>query len=227
MRRPSRSRACRHLADVRHRRDVPPDAAGVGRPRPPAVVRALPAQHRPPAAARSRAPTTSGCTATRRCGATCRSPHPELQLASVIAFVDFTRENGATRVVPGSHRWPDRQLSPIEQIMRAAARPETDRVRRDAGRLGGRLPRRHHPRRRRQHHRHRRAAARTSATASAGCAPRRTTTCRCRPTVAAKLPRQAQELLGYAVHDSIPRGGGYLGMVRMQDPVELLARGEL
>ena len=40
-------------------------------------------------------------------------------------------------------------------------------------------------------------------------------------------PRQAQELLGYAVHDSIPRGGGYLGMVRMQDPVELLSRHEL
>jgi len=31
-------------------------------------------------------------------------PHPELQLATVIAFVDFTRDNGATRVVPGSHR---------------------------------------------------------------------------------------------------------------------------
>jgi ectoine hydroxylase-related dioxygenase (phytanoyl-CoA dioxygenase family) len=47
------------------------------------------------------------------------------------------------------------------------------------------------------------------------------------PAIAATLPRQAQELLGYAVHDSIPRGGGYLGMVRMQDPVELLGRGEL
>jgi ectoine hydroxylase-related dioxygenase (phytanoyl-CoA dioxygenase family) len=47
------------------------------------------------------------------------------------------------------------------------------------------------------------------------------------PAVAATLPRVAQELLGYAVHNSIPRGGGYLGMVRMQDPVELLARGEL
>jgi ectoine hydroxylase-related dioxygenase (phytanoyl-CoA dioxygenase family) len=47
------------------------------------------------------------------------------------------------------------------------------------------------------------------------------------PAIAAKLPRQAQELLGYAVHDSISRGGGYLGMVRMQDPVQLLGRGEL
>jgi hypothetical protein len=39
--------------------------------------------------------------------------------------------------------------------------------------------------------------------------------------------RLAQELIRYSVHDSIPRGGGYLGMVRMQDPVELLARGDL
>lgn len=47
------------------------------------------------------------------------------------------------------------------------------------------------------------------------------------PDVAATLPRQAHEVLGYAVHTSIPRGGGYLGMVQMQDPVELLARHEL
>ncbi|HEY1738043.1 MAG TPA: phytanoyl-CoA dioxygenase family protein, partial [Acidimicrobiia bacterium] len=44
------------------------------------------------------------------------SPHPELQVASVIAFVDFTRENGATRAVPGSHRWPDRERPAIEQM---------------------------------------------------------------------------------------------------------------
>lgn len=47
------------------------------------------------------------------------------------------------------------------------------------------------------------------------------------PAVAAKLSRQAQELLGHAVHDSISRGGGSLGMVRMQDPVDLPARGQL
>jgi ectoine hydroxylase-related dioxygenase (phytanoyl-CoA dioxygenase family) len=43
-------------------------------------------------------------------------PAPELQMAAVIAFVDFTRENGATRIVPGSHRWPDRSLLPAEQF---------------------------------------------------------------------------------------------------------------
>src|SRR3954451_6797494 len=53
-------------------------------------------------------------------------PGPELQLATVIAFVDFTRDNGATRVVPGSHRWPDRKLSPAEQVM--APPPAPDKV---------------------------------------------------------------------------------------------------
>jgi len=50
-------------------------------------------------------------------------PHPELQLASVIAFVDFTKDNGATRLVPGSHRWPDRDLPVVEQ-MQAAIDPD-------------------------------------------------------------------------------------------------------
>jgi hypothetical protein len=36
-----------------------------------------------------------------------------------------------------------------------------------------------------------------------------------------------QELLGYAVHDAIAVGGGYLGAVDLLDPVELLAQGKL
>src|SRR5260370_26158712 len=50
-------------------------------------------------------------------------PHPELQLASVIAFVDFTRGNGATRVVPGRHRLPYREPSPAAQIRRPRPAP--------------------------------------------------------------------------------------------------------
>jgi hypothetical protein len=41
------------------------------------------------------------------------------------------------------------------------------------------------------------------------------------------LPRESQALLGYAAHDAVPVGGGYLGAVLVQDPVELLAAGEL
>jgi ectoine hydroxylase-related dioxygenase (phytanoyl-CoA dioxygenase family) len=150
----------------------------------------------------------------------------ELQLASVIAFVDFTRENGATRVVPGSHRWSDRALSPAEQMGRPAPAPEQMAVAEmPAGSAvvytGGVI----HG-----------GGANTTGTARRGAhlsyclgflRTEENNYLAVPPDKAAKLPRRAQELLGYAVYDSIPRGGGYLGMVRLQDPVELLARGEL
>ena len=153
-------------------------------------------------------------------------PGPELQLATVIAFVEFTRENGATRVVPGSHRWPDRNLSPIEQVLRD--RPSDDRIayaEMPAGSavvyLGGTIhgggPNTTDVPRRGTHLSYCLGWLRTEENNYLSIPP----------ALAATLPRQAQELIGYAVHDSIPRGGGYLGMVRMQDPVELLARGEL
>jgi ectoine hydroxylase-related dioxygenase (phytanoyl-CoA dioxygenase family) len=153
-------------------------------------------------------------------------PGPELQLATVIALVDFTRENGATRVVPGSHRWPDRLKTPAEQVL--SPRPDDDQIAYAEMPAGS-------------------AVVYTGGTIHAGGSNHTDTPRRgahlsyclgwlrteennylaVPPRVAATLPRPAQELLGYAVHDSIPRGGGYLGMVRMQDPVELLARGEL
>ena len=153
-------------------------------------------------------------------------PEPELQLASVIAFVDFTRENGATRVVPGSHRWPDRVLPVFEQMRRAA--PEPDQIAYAEMPAGS-------------------AVVYLGGTMHAGGAnttdiPRRgahLSYClgwlrteenqylSVPPAVAATLPRRAQELLGYQVHNSIPRGGGYLGMLRLHDPIDLLADGSL
>ena len=47
------------------------------------------------------------------------------------------------------------------------------------------------------------------------------------PEIAGTLPRRSQELLGYAAHDAIAVGGGYLGAVDLLDPVELLAEGKL
>jgi ectoine hydroxylase-related dioxygenase (phytanoyl-CoA dioxygenase family) len=152
-------------------------------------------------------------------------PHPEVQVASVIAFVDFTRDNGATRVVPGSHRWPDRGLPAAEQMQTAVEPEQIAYAEMPAGS----------------------AVIYTGGTIHAGGAnitdvPRRgahlsyclgwlrteeNNYLSIPPAYAATLPRLAQELIGYAVHDSIGRGGGYLGMVRMQDPVELMARGEL
>jgi ectoine hydroxylase-related dioxygenase (phytanoyl-CoA dioxygenase family) len=156
-------------------------------------------------------------------------PAPELQLASVIAFVDFTKENGATRLVPGSHRWPDRELSPMEQVMGGIQNPPTEDQLAYAEMPAGS------------------AVISTGGVLHGGGAnstdvPRRgahlsyclgwlrteeNNYLSTPPAVAAQLPRRAQEVLGYAVQDSIDRGGAYLGMVRMQDPVELLASGEL
>lgn len=150
----------------------------------------------------------------------------ELQLASVIAFVDFTRENGATRVVPGSHRWPDRALSPAEQMLRPPPGPDqiayaempagsavvyTGGVIHGGGANVTRTPRRG------AHLSYCLGWLRTEENNYLAVPPAK----------AARLPRRAQELLGYALYDAIPRGGGYLGMVRLQDPVDLLARGEL
>jgi ectoine hydroxylase-related dioxygenase (phytanoyl-CoA dioxygenase family) len=153
-------------------------------------------------------------------------PGPELQLATVIAFVDFTRENGATRVVPGSHRWPDRNLTPIEQVMQAypsdhqiayAEMPAGSAVVYLGGTIHGGGANSTDVPRRGAHLSYCLGWLRTEENNYLSIPP----------ALAATLPRQAQEIIGYAVHDSIPRGGGYLGMVRMQDPVELLARGEL
>ena len=153
------------------------------------------------------------------------SPHPELQLASVIAFVDFTRDNGATRLVPGSHRWDDRALPAIEQMQAPIEPDQIAYAEMPAGsaviylgsviHAGGAnttdVPRR---------------GAHLSYTLG-WLRTEENNYLSVPPEYAATLPRQAQELLGYAVHDSIGRGGGYLGMVRMQDPVDLMARGEL
>ena len=152
-------------------------------------------------------------------------PHPEVQLASVIAFVDFTAENGATRIVPGSHRWPDRTLTPAEQVTATPPRPEQIAVAEmPAGAAvvysggvihGGGANSTSTPRR----------GAHLSYTLG-WLRTEENNYLSCPPAVAATLPRAAQELLGYAVHNSIERGGGYLGTVRQHDPVELLERGD-
>lgn len=47
-------------------------------------------------------------------------PHPELVVNVMWPLIDFTETNGATRIVPGSHRWvdqrpvPDTETVPIE-----------------------------------------------------------------------------------------------------------------
>ena len=144
-------------------------------------------------------------------------PHAEVQLASVIALVDFTADNGATRVAPGSHRW-ELGRYPTEEELVAAEMPAGSAV----IYLGSTL--------------HAGGANVTPDVFRRGMHVSyclgwlRTEENQYLATpldVARALPREAQELLGYAAHDAIAAGGGYLGAVDIQDPVELLSSGLL
>lgn len=47
------------------------------------------------------------------------SPKPRLEVEAMFALTDFTVANGATRVVPGSHRWPLAREARPEEITHA------------------------------------------------------------------------------------------------------------
>ncbi len=144
-------------------------------------------------------------------------PHPDIQIASLLALVDFRPENGATRVVPGSHRWErSRRPEPYEivdavvpaggaviylgsTIHFAGTNSTVDEWRRGV------------------HVSYTLGWLRTEENNSLAVPP----------DVARTLSPAAQALLGYAIHDAIADGGGYLGMVRMRDPLELLDEGAL
>jgi ectoine hydroxylase-related dioxygenase (phytanoyl-CoA dioxygenase family) len=48
-----------------------------------------------------------------------RRPHDELVVNTMWALDDFTEANGATHVVPGSHRWVDERPAPETRTVRA------------------------------------------------------------------------------------------------------------
>ncbi|MCU1462879.1 MAG: mitomycin antibiotic biosynthesis protein [Acidimicrobiales bacterium] len=144
-------------------------------------------------------------------------PHPDLQLASVIALVDFTADNGATVVAPGSHRWPpERQVREDELV--PAEMPAGSAV----IYLGSTIH-----------------AGGANTTASEWRRGMHQSYClgwlrteenhylTTPPDVARTLPRQSLELLGYAAHDALADGGGYLGVVELVDPIDLLTDGRL
>jgi len=144
-------------------------------------------------------------------------PHAEVQLASVIALVDFRAELGATVVVPGSHRW-DRAREPRPEELACAEMPAGSAVvyLGSTIHVGGRNSTAHCWRRG-MHMSFVVGWLRTEDNNYLSTPP----------DVARTLPRRSQELLGYAAHDAIAAGGGYLGTVDLLDPIDLLAQGRL
>lgn len=144
-------------------------------------------------------------------------PHGELQLATMIALDDFRPELGATLIVPGSHRWPRGRTPEPNEIAVAEMSAGSAAIY-----LGSTI--------------HAGGANTTSDRWRRGlhtsfvCGWLRTEEnnyLACPPDIARDLPRLAQEVLGYAVHDAIASAGGYAGALDLQDPCDLMAAGRL
>ena len=144
------------------------------------------------------------------------SPHPELQVASMIALVDFTKDNGGTCVVPGSNHWePDRQ--PEEDEIAVAEMSAGSAVIYLGSTIHAGGTNVTDERRRGLHLSYVLGWLRTEENHYLATPPE----------IARELPRESQELLGYAAHDALADGGGYLGALDLRDPVDLLQSGEL
>lgn len=145
------------------------------------------------------------------------NPHPEVQLASVVALVDFTAENGATRVAPGSHRWEPGRTASDDELVPAEMGAGSAIVYLGSTLHGGGANTTTDVSRRGMHVSYCLGWLRTEENQYLATPI----------DVVRELPRESQELLGYAAHDALAVGGGYLGTVDVQDPVELLASGTL
>lgn len=142
---------------------------------------------------------------------------PELEMASIIAMVDFTRDNGATVVAPGSHRWP-RERQPGDGELAYAEMPAGSAVIYLGSTIhAGGTNMRDDFWRRGIHMSFCLGWLRTEENNLLATPP----------ALARSLSPRAQQLLGYGVHDAIEDMGGYLGMVDMRDPGELLREGTL
>ncbi len=135
---PAGLRAVREDPGLRRSGD-PPAAARSARPVP-RPLPALGAHRHPDRAGRERA---GAALRRERLSASAR-PSEMSCVNTMWALDDFTVENGATRIVPGSHRWEDRQ----------PAAEDHGRRRGDAGGIGDLLRRQGLPRRRCESDRH-------------------------------------------------------------------------
>lgn len=147
----------------------------------------------------------------------CPRPHPELQIASIVALLDFRIENGATWVIPGSHRWPrERQAQDGEKQF--AVMPAGSAVIYLGSTIhGGGTNSTADEWRRGLHLSYTLGWLRTEENNMLAVPPR----------IARQLSPLARRIIGYGVHDAIADMGGFLGMLDMRDPVDLVEEGLL
>lgn len=135
-----------------------------------------------------------------------------VQFASLLALSEYTAEMGATRIVPGSHQWPsDREPKP-EEIAIAEMQPGSAAIYLGST-LHGAGPNKTDKVRRGMHTSFCLGWLRTEENSYLSVPLERVI----------KMPRRAQELLGFGVHDGIANGEGFLGSVDNQIPVDVFS----
>ncbi len=145
-------------------------------------------------------------------------PSPQIEFASMTALSEFTADMGATIIVPGSHLWPDRNRQPKpEECAVAEMEPGSSALY-----LGSTM--------------HGAGANATQSKWRRGMhlsyclgwlRPVDNTYLTAPVSLVRTLPREQQAMLGYAIHDAICDGGGFVGAVDWRDPLDLLAEGKL
>jgi len=137
--------------------------------------------------------------------------HPMI-VNTIAALVDVTPELGGTLVVPGSHRWDvDRVPTPDEVTACDLPAGSTLFFRGDTLHAGGANTTSD-----------RRRRALSTGFCCGWLRPVENSYTNIPMDVVKRLPREAQELLGYALYDASEVGGGYLGYHEMGDPMSLL-----
>lgn len=141
----------------------------------------------------------------------------EVQLASLVALSDFTADNGATLVVPGSHRWSDERYPDVSEAVPASMKAGSAVIYLGSTFHAGGTNSTQDSVRRGLHVSYCLGWLRTEEN-QALATPL---------DVVRKMPIRAQQLLGFGVHDDIEIGGGYLGTVDLEPPFSALERGAL
>jgi ectoine hydroxylase-related dioxygenase (phytanoyl-CoA dioxygenase family) len=140
-----------------------------------------------------------------------------LEFATMVALGEFTEALGATRIVPGSHRWDPARQPEAHEIAVAELEPGSAALYLGSTLHAGGANTTQDRWRRGMHLSYCLGWLRTEENVFL-TAPLEHVR---------KYPREVQKILGYGIHDGIEVNGGFLGAVEWRDPLDLIAEGKL